>query len=172
MHNYPGFGAMTALYVVIALSLIGGGVYATAKLGGVSKVGDPYETEADTVVESVVEAGGTTSTKIGIAWKFDVLAEDATGMPRTRVTLLVSGEPYEIGTYNGTCSEVGATGGIDGKGLIEGEVAAAQCYFAGGGEEIGVFEENGKIVVKEGVIDEGSAETAGVRGGFKLKLSI
>lgn len=163
---------MTVLYIVIALLLIAAGVYATAKFGGMSKVEESSETEADSIIESVVEVGGTTSTKIGIAWKFDVLGEDATGMPHTRVTLLVSGEPYEIGTYSGTCNEVGASGGIDGTGLIEGEVAAAQCYFAGGGEEIGVFEENGKIFVKEGVIDEGSAEAAGVRGGFKLKLSI
>ena len=38
---------------------------------------------------------------------------------------------------------------------------------AGGGTEAGVFEENGKMLIKIGSIEEGDGETPGSRGNFK-----
>ncbi|MEK7068304.1 MAG: hypothetical protein AAB964_00635, partial [Patescibacteria group bacterium] len=50
--------------------------------------------------------------------------------------------------------------------LLENELTGAICYSAGGGKEIGVFEEGGTLVLKEGEVEEGGAETPGFRGNF------
>ncbi|MCE9541337.1 hypothetical protein K8R03_02125 [Candidatus Kaiserbacteria bacterium] len=110
--------------------------------------------------------------KHSISWKFTDAGEDSQAIPHTSVTAVVDGTEYNAGTYTGNCSEIGASGGIDGTGLVQGELSGVQCYFAGGGDEIGVFSENGALVIKKGVLDEGSAEIPAVRGNFQTVMSV
>lgn len=71
------------------------------------------------------------------------------------------------------CSEVGASGGVDGQGLLAGELSATQCWFAGGGDKIGVFaHEDGGVDIMVGTLDEGSADIAPFRGDFEVRQSI
>jgi hypothetical protein len=123
------------------------------------------DTVADTDSDGDDSADMKTSGKIGIKWEF-VNAGEKDGIPYTRVML----NGNHIGDYQGTCSEVGAEGGVDGKGLLTGEVAAAQCWYAGGGDEIGVFgNEDGGVDVMTGELQEPSGEGEGFRGNFKLQ---
>ena len=105
-----------------------------------------------------------------ITWEFEEVGTDEeTGAPETRVIMKVEGDSTDLGTYEGSCSEIKGSSWS----LVEGEVSGVICWFAGGGTEIGVFEEaNGSLVVKKGVLDEGSAEEPGMRGGFSLMFKL
>ncbi|MEK7098734.1 MAG: hypothetical protein AAB908_02420 [Patescibacteria group bacterium] len=101
------------------------------------------------------------------SWNFEELGEDS-GVPRTEVALKVGPDYHTIGTYTGTCFDMkGSSWKMDAN-----EIAGAVCWWAGGGQEIGVYNENGRIVVKVGDLDEGTAETGGFRGNFKTVLEI
>jgi hypothetical protein len=84
--------------------------------------------------------------------------------PDGKVTLTANGKNYAAGTFQGNCSVVGNTSWP----LLANEVTGVICYFAGGGDEVGVFKENGGYVLKQGVVEEGDAETPGFRGQFKV----
>lgn len=102
-------------------------------------------------------------------WSFQNMGtEEDTGASITAVTLRADGVTHEIGTYQGDCFVIE---GSDWE-YQEHEVSGAICWFAGGGSEIGVFNENGSRVVKVGDLDEGSAETAGVRGNFRTVVEL
>jgi len=110
--------------------------------------------------------------KIGINWKFESAGEKDY-VPQTKVTAIVSSKPHVVGVFAGTCSEIGPSGGVDGKGLLAGELSGVQCWYAGGGNEIGLFAiEDGGVEIMVGELDEGSAENAGVRGNFKIRTDI
>lgn len=96
-------------------------------------------------------------------WTFeDRGVERTSGAPTTNVSLNISGVEIPLGIYVGNCFSVAGSAWQ----LLPNELSGAICYFAGGGKEIGVFEEAGKLVLKEGEIDEGDAETPGTRGNF------
>ncbi|MBI5004106.1 hypothetical protein HZC00_03360 [Candidatus Kaiserbacteria bacterium] len=101
-------------------------------------------------------------------WSFKDLPVDNQGTPQTAVTLAIDGVTHEVGTYEGSCMVIEGSSWK----YLDGEHAGAICYFAGGGTEIGVFEENNQMVVKQGIVDEGSAEAASTRGGFKTLFAI
>ena len=102
-------------------------------------------------------------------WTFTSAGEDeASGAPLTRVTLQAGDKTHEIGTYQGSCSEIKASSW----GLVQDEQEGVICWWAGGGTELGVFQENGKLVVKKGAIEEGTAEGGGFRGDFKTLLEL
>lgn len=119
-----------------------------------------YQTDA--VLEPVpVEAGYT--------WEFLQEGEDESlSAPLTRVTLVSGGERYDAGLYLGTCAPVENLP----SGLLAGEKTGVLCWFAGGGSEIGLFEEAGRTVVKVGSVDEGSAEISGFRGDFRTLFDV
>lgn len=83
--------------------------------------------------------------------------------PKTKVIIRTERGLKDVGIYDGTCFDVAGSNWE----LVSGEISAVICYWAGGGTEIGVFEENGEYVVKEGVIEEPTEETDGIRGVFK-----
>lgn len=94
-------------------------------------------------------------------------------IPYTHVAVTVNGTLYEVGDFQGSCSEVGATGGVDGKGLLAGELSAVQCWYAGGGDEIGVFAvEDGSYEIMVGQLDEPTEGSGGFRGNFEIKTQI
>ncbi|TAJ15856.1 hypothetical protein EPO56_00675 [Patescibacteria group bacterium] len=90
------------------------------------------------------------------------------GTPLTNASLKVGGREYQLGQFSGSCAE------IEGEiwKFAEGEKAGLVCWFAGGGVEIGVFEEDGRLVIKRGQVDEGSAEVPGTRGPFEFVQTI
>lgn len=96
-------------------------------------------------------------------WSFlDRGVEASSSIPKTDVALRIAGVDVPLGTYDGSCFAVAGSQWP----LLQGEVSGAICYWAGGGREIGVFEEGGKLVLKQGDVDEGDAETPGTRGNF------
>jgi hypothetical protein len=101
----------------------------------------------------------------GYSFKFADAGEDPVTMaPSTQVSLTANDteKVYDLGKYEGGCSVIEGSAWK----LLAGEQSGAICYFAGGGTELGIFNENGKIVVKKGTIEEGTAESAGTRGNF------
>jgi len=106
-----------------------------------------------------------------LVWSFkDAGTDEATGTPHTEVTLTMNGKAYPAGTYEGSCSEIASE--HSSWELVAGEQSGVICWWAGGGTELGVFEENGQLVIKKGMLDEGGAETPGLRGNFELLLKL
>lgn len=139
---------MTKIYIaLIAVLALGGGTYVAYE----KKIGPFAEMSATNSAE--------------ISWKFESQGDDLeSGAPLTRVSVTIGGVLSDLGLFTGSCSQISNSSW----GLVEGEVDGAICWWAGGGEEIGIFEENGELVIKKGQLDEGSAEVAGVRGNFEV----
>jgi hypothetical protein len=92
-------------------------------------------------------------------WRFVEWGSDE--VPQTQVTLLAAGQSHMIGTYDGSCA-------VMEEDYLEYEKSKVVCWFAGGGNEIGVFEEPGQVVVRVGEVDEGASGIQGFRGNFTL----
>lgn len=140
-----------------------------------------YRTQALVLVAVIVLAGAawllpillqpTAHTPVkgaGFSWELSKLAEDPTmpEVPRTGVLLQVGNERHPLGIFEGSCFVIAESSWT----FLPGELSGVICWWAGGGSEVGVFEENGALVVRQGVLDEGTAETAGFRGDFKTIL--
>jgi hypothetical protein len=112
-------------------------------------------------------AGGTqlTDTEKDYRWIFDPASTTDEAMPRSTVHIAIGQEVRTIGTFDGTCAEYDTD-------LLPNEETKVVCWWAGGGNEIGVFTENGVRVVKVGDVDEGSAEEPGFRGNFRTVLDL
>jgi len=96
-----------------------------------------------------------------LSWRFETIETAGDDLaPRTKVALIADGDVYDMGAYAGSCSEVAR------ENLLPGEVAAVLCWWAGAGDEIGVFKEGGSYAVKRGVQEEPTAESEGFRGNF------
>ena len=88
------------------------------------------------------------------------------------MTAVVNGQAHNMGKFQGSCRELD-DGGIDGQGLLAGELSAVQCWFAGGGDEIGIFaHEDGGVDIMTGALSEGIEGGAFFRGDFKVQKSI
>lgn len=102
------------------------------------------------------------------AWNIAETEQDESGISRTTVSIVVNGRSQEIGTYTGSCYQVAVgEAGVLGEQADENELSRVQCWFAGGGDEIGLFNENKKMVVKVGELSEGSEEEPAFRGNFQ-----
>jgi hypothetical protein len=123
------------------------------------------------------EMPATTGKKVNqdtaqISWK-TTPAPEKDGIPQTKVEVVINGTSKTIGTYNGSCAQVGANGGIDGKGLVVGELSAVQCWYAGTGDEIGVFAvEDGSVEVMIGSLGEQGEGQGLFRGDFQIQTDI
>lgn len=96
-----------------------------------------------------------------VSWEFVSEGEAEFGAPITRVFVVSEGNRNDLGTAQGSCSELSSTE------LQENQVSGALCWWAGAGEEFGVFEEQGGFVVKKGTQEEPTAESEGFRGNFE-----
>ncbi len=103
-----------------------------------------------------------------IKWKFMNEGIDASNTPQTSVSVSMNGKVFPAGMYEGSCSEIASTSWA----LLPGEKAGATCWFAGGGTELGVFDDNGILILKKGVLDEGSVDTAPTRGNFQPVVTL
>lgn len=82
-----------------------------------------------------------------LQWKLVDQGLDADSMgTTTRVFLTVAGVDVPVGGYRGSCALVGATS----TPLLEGEVSGVMCVRDNIGKEVGIFNEGGKLVLKEG----------------------
>ena len=107
-----------------------------------------------------------TSPPISIDWNFvdsTKVGDDFSG-PSTEVSIVINRNEYYIAGVAGSCFVIEDSDWE----LYPGETTGVICWWAGGGTEIGIFEEGGELIVKTGVIDEGTAETEGFRGGFRI----
>ncbi len=164
-----GFAATAALLVALLVIMVGIGGYVAMNP---EILGERPENENGTNIEEIDQSEVSAETTARISWRFTDAGEED-GIPYTDVTVTINDEPYTVGKFQGSCAEVGASGGVDGRGLLAGELAAAQCWFAGGGNEIGIFaNEAGGIDIMVGVLDEGTAETASFRGDFEVRQTI
>jgi hypothetical protein len=100
-------------------------------------------------------------------WTFED-AEEANGIPQTRVLVDIHGRAVPVGIFEGHCADMVGSAWT----LRDGASSGAICWFAGGGTEIAVFHENGMHVIKTAVLDEGTAEGGSVRGDMVELLSI
>lgn len=131
----------------------------------VSKRNNPaVETKNTTVQEQqVVQSETKTFVRRDVKWSFVTKeSEDEMLPPKTTVSFIAHGTTYNAGNYDGSCAEVAS------EQLEEGEIAGALCWFAGGGTEIGIFEENGTIAIKIRIVEEGNDEEAGFKGAFAV----
>jgi hypothetical protein len=76
-------------------------------------------------------------------------------IPQTKVLVSVNGKSYNVGIYNGSCSNR--------------SVSQVACWYGGIGEEIILVRENGKMVVKTGYVDSQSPGLFDVRTLFEIK---
>lgn len=103
---------------------------------------------------------------IAITWSFETKEAEGMNPPQTKVTVSIDGKDSNAGIYDGTCASVEPTE------LESGELSGVLCWWAGGGTEIGVFKENGKMILKKRSMDEGTAEEEGFRGNFQTVLEL
>lgn len=130
-----------ALLILIAAVVLAGGVYT-------------YRSYQEGQIQPVVEQ---------FKWGFvDLGVNEEIHAPQTAVILTVAGVDVQLGTFTGNCFAIEGSSWE----LLPGELSGAICYWAGGGTEIGVFRENGQLVLKKGYVEEGGAEGGGGRGGF------
>lgn len=117
-----------------------------------------------------VDTAQNQSAKMVFTWNITELGEHAAapGVPRTGVTVTTGGKTYAVGEFDGSCAEIDGTSWP----LVEGEKTGVICWWAGGGSEVGIFEEDGKMVIKVGYLEEGTAETEGFRGGYQAVATI
>ncbi len=153
----------TFVWILVVLAILGGGYYfySQGMLGGQQE-----NTEADA---NAAQNSGDRVAEPTISWTFQDGGE-RDYIPYTKVFVTVNGKLHSVGDFQGSCSEIGESGGVDGKGLLAGELSAVQCWFAGGGDEIGVFAvEDGTLDLMIGKLEEPIEGSPGFRGDFEIK---
>lgn len=78
------------------------------------------------------------------SWKFTRdKAVDASS-----ITLILDGQPYDLGIHRGECFELGSSAMP-----LTDERIAVQCASTSGGDEVGVFERDGKLLIGYASLD-------------------
>ncbi|HEV7449275.1 MAG TPA: hypothetical protein VGP13_01920 [Candidatus Paceibacterota bacterium] len=80
----------------------------------------------------------------------------------TKVFLTVAGVDVPVGGYRGTCALVGATS----TPLLADEVSGVICARDLSGKEVGIFNEGGKLVLKEGDVELNADGSFAKRSNF------
>lgn len=165
MTHVRGFSGLSVLIAVLGLIVIGGAAYLTLHPETFTNAFPPQEEEA---LPHAHEEEHTYS----ISWTTQSSGE-RDNIPYTKVAVVINGTTHDLGEFQGSCSEIGESGGVDGGGLLAGELSAVQCWFAGGGDEIGVFaHEDHGVQVLVGRLEESIEGSAGFRGDFHLVLDL
>jgi hypothetical protein len=156
------------LVIAVLLIILAGGVYYWYGHRNVAPAMQQSEQVASTTTGAETVPAATAG-KHSVTWKFEKVSEDPdTGSIKTKVTVTWDGKSHDAGTYEGSCAEIDGSTGT----LSEGEVSGTLCWYAGAGDEIGVFNENGTFVLKHGEQQEPSGEDAGFRGNFKTIITL
>lgn len=181
MNTHKGSALVITLLVVLGILVVGGGAYVATRSM------EPTQTEETDTTQTVSDENSeeeraadesvAVSAEASISWKLEDAGEYDYS-PHTKVSVIIDGTTYDTGTYQGTCKEIDEDGGTiwigaEKGGLLAGELAAMQCWWGGGGSEIGVFaHEDGGYQIMVGKLDEGSAELPGFRGDFEVTIDI
>lgn len=91
-------------------------------------------------------------------------SKNSSGAPLMNVALSLNRKEYSIGAYAGVCAEIG----VPEWPLLEGEKAGMACWFENAGIEIGVFEEQGRLVLKKAPLTVGTDGASITRGAFEM----
>jgi hypothetical protein len=116
---------------------------------------------------AITASSTATQTTHHVTWRLTDAGMGENSDPHVRVEVTVDEKTTYVNTYQGDCHELGKDGGIDGSGFLPGEISAVQCWWAGGGDEIGVFTSGTSTVIKHGELDEGTSNSPFFRGNFK-----
>jgi hypothetical protein len=152
------------------MKFIGGLLLAIVLLGGAYML-----MQKDPAMQQVL--GGTdtetpSDAKHTATWSFEPAGEqEVSNAPLTKITLTWDGGAYDAGTYAGQCAEIDGTSG-GGIALLENEVSGAFCYWAGFGDEVGIFKEGDRYVLKHGEYQEPTAEAPDFRGNFTTLVEL
>ncbi len=95
-------------------------------------------------------------------------SKNRAGAPLTNVSLSLNGKESSVGAYEGSCAEIG----VPEWPLLEGEKAGLACWFETAGTEIGVFEEQGHLVLKKAPLSVGVDGASIARGAFEVMRSL
>ena len=117
------------IIIIAVLLVLALGAWALAKHLGSTKVDPVVVEQLQWTITDKTEAMGTTTSQ-------------------NEVELVVAGVAVPIGTYAGSCNLIDG----DIAKLLPGEVSGVICTKSGDGQEIGVFSEGGKLVLKQGVV--------------------
>lgn len=155
------------MIAVVAVVIIAGG-YLIFKPSSEVQIAETT-TEAPIVGLASIVDGDKTYTLDRLSWVFEEQSPDETGAPTTRVRLKFEGLKrngvpidvglYRLGTYHGDCKSFEDMP----SGYVLPEptaVAFAQCWFAGGGRQLVVFQEGNTVVVKVRTVGEEDTEPA------------
>jgi hypothetical protein len=161
-----------SIAAVIAIIILAAGAAYTA-FHNSSPAPAAVAPSASTTAPQIQPANPTstvTTSPTAFAWEFkDAGTDQAAQAPLTTVSIKkMDGSVRTIGTYQGSCATIDGTSWS----LLQGESSGVICWWAGGGTELGAFNESGTTVIKSGGIDEGSEEDPGVRGNFKTLFSL
>ena len=137
------------ILAAVVVLLIAGGAYAVA-----------HRAQAPAVYVPGTASITTPPLSDNHSWTFEEAELSYDRIPATRVFI----DGKFVGSYNGSCHTIEGTNWQ----LLPGESSGVICWYAGGGDEIGVFGHE----VRAGVLDEGSAEVPGTRGGFKTLFTL
>lgn len=147
----------TTIIVIIIIILAAVGVYAYNKSQN-ERIGDASKF-ASINAENIKASD--------IKWTFeDKGTNAATGIPSTGVSVNILQNTFAVGTYDGTCVV------REDSSLETNELTGVLCWYAGVGDEIGVYKAEGKLIIKHREVQEGTAEAPGFKGAFKSLLSI
>ncbi len=114
-------------------------------------------------------------------WSFENVPEGVDGIPHTKVTLqvdescgegsksvVVNSDKFNIGTYEGSCNEIQqGEKGVTGEYADRTERSRVQCWFAGGGNEIGVYQVDFDWGINVLELGEGDGDNPPFRGNGK-----
>ncbi len=161
------------ILIAAVLILVAGGIYAGYGNNAAFKQQQLPTYAADNANTRPIADASTSASvaKHAVTWKFTPVSNAASkpsDAPKTRVTVTWDGKSHDAGTYQGSCTEIDGSNGT----LSDGEVSGALCWFAGSGDEIGIFNENGTFVLKHGEQQESSGEGQGFRGNFKTLITL
>ncbi len=150
-------------FIIVLAALIGLGYYITQQA----------PSPAASIEVPVAENQGDASAEATHAfeWTFRIVGGNPkTGADLSEVSLTVDGVTKVVSTYPGHCSVLGGEG-ASAWPLVEGELTAVVCSWAGAGDEVGVFLENGAYVVKHGAVTV-TGEGAAGRGSYETLFTI
>ncbi|HBD25005.1 MAG: hypothetical protein A2566_00415 [Candidatus Zambryskibacteria bacterium RIFOXYD1_FULL_40_13] len=84
-------------------------------------------------------------------WEF--VLDESGEMPKTQVNVVWGEKKYDAGIYTGTCVQM-APESVDVE--LKEAISYSQCWFAGAGNQIAIFEDGGKLSIKSRTIEEES----------------
>ncbi|MFA5876760.1 MAG: hypothetical protein WC880_00140 [Candidatus Paceibacterota bacterium] len=91
-------------------------------------------------------------------------SKNSSGAPLMNVAVSLNRKEYFVGAYAGACAEIG----VPEWPLFEGEKAGIACWFETTGTEIGVFDEQGRLVLKKALLSVGADGSSITRGAFEI----